>query len=82
MYVCGEGGCGILSSGVWQLNGFSCSLLFVFKWDHCLFGFIVSEMNLILIVGATASIYLVLIMFVNEQNFFNMPLIPFIASEI
>lgn len=67
---------------VWHLNGFSCSLLCVFKWDHCLFGLIVSDMNLILIVGATANIYLLLIMFVNEQNFFNMTLIPFIANEI
>ena len=75
-------GCGILSSVVWHLNRFSHSLLFISKWEHCLFGLIVSDMNLIIIVGATASIYLVIIMFVNEQKFFKMTLILFITNEI
>ena len=67
--VCGEGGCGILSSVMWHLNGFSCCLLFVSKWEHCIFGLIVSDTNLMIIVGATASIYLVLICVSTNKTF-------------
>ena len=60
----------LLMHGIW--TDLLVLILYMSKWEHCLLGHIVSEMNLMIIVGATANIYWVLITFGNEQNSFNM----------